>query len=400
MDEAGWDRYFGIVKTYGLNHVRFHSWCPPDAAFVAADRLGVYLQPELPFWGDPAQPGMEPFLIEEGQKILRAYGHHPSFVMLSLGNEYWGSAEPHPRMVASLREIDPTRLYDQGTNTEWWNPKEFPGDDYRVAVFTGHGEDGKLRGSYAVDKNWGLGYVQTHVSGTMHTYTAGKRLPFISHEVGQYQTFPNFKEAAKYTGVTRADNFAVFEERLTKAGMLDQAEDFRRSSGHLAVQCYREEIEAALRTPEMDGFQLLDLQDYPGQGTALVGILDAFMDSKGLTTTPAWRSFCSEVVPLALFPKYAWRTDETFHAELRAANYSAGPDRADRRGRRPCFRLAALGLCASASSALSGHHPDARCSGAGPADSGRHPVVYPVRRRPAAQPAGGLRAGFLVLPDV
>jgi hypothetical protein len=326
MDEAGWQKYFAVVQAYGLNHVRFHSWCPPEAAFAVADRLGIYLQPELPFWGDPAKPGVEAFLTEEGRRILTEYGHHPSFVMLSIGNEYWGDSTPRPRMVAALRAFDPSRLYDQGANSEAWNPQEFAGDDYRVSAYAKPGLDGKARGSYAHQdkKDGAVGYIQEGAPGTSKTYTtalAGKRLPFVSHEVGQYQVFPNFAEAAKYTGALRADNFAIFEQRLKKAGMLDQAEDFRRASGMLSALAYREEIEAALRTPEMDGFQLLDLQDYPGQGTALVGMLDAFMDSKGFITPEEWRAFCSPVVPLALFAKHTWTNREEFTAEIRVANY-------------------------------------------------------------------------------
>jgi len=327
MDEAGWEKYFAVVKAYGLNHVRFHSWCPPEAAFAVADRLGIYLQPELPFWGDPTKPGVEAFLNEEGRRILIEYGHHPSFVMLSIGNEYWGDSTPRPRMVAALRAFDPSRLFDQGSNSEMWNPQEFAGDDYRVSAYAKPGLEGKARGSYAhQDKKDGeVGYIQEGAPGTSKTYTtalAGKRLPFVSHEVGQYQVFPNFGEAAKYTGALRADNFAVFEQRLKKAGLLDQAEDFRRASGMLSALAYREEIEAALRTPEMDGFHLLDLQDYPGQGTALVGMLDAFMDSKGFVTPEEWRAFCSPVVPLALFAKHTWTNREEFKAEVRVANYS------------------------------------------------------------------------------
>jgi hypothetical protein len=326
MDEAGWQKYFAVVQAYGLNHVRFHSWCPPEAAFAVADRLGIYLQPELPFWGDPTKPGVEAFLTEEGRRILIEYGHHPSFVMLSIGNEYWGDSTPRPRMVAALRAFDPSRLFDQGSNSEMWNPQEFAGDDYRVSAYAKPGLDGKARGSYAhQDKKDGeVGYIQEGAPGTSKTYMtalAGKRLPFISHEVGQYQVFPNFREAAKYTGALRADNFAVFEQRLKKAGLLDQAEDFRRASGMLSALAYREEIEAALRTPEMDGFHLLDLQDYPGQGTALVGMLDAFMDSKGITEPAEWRAFCSPVVPLALFAKHTWTNREEFTAEIRVANY-------------------------------------------------------------------------------
>ena len=143
--------------------------------------------------------------------------------------------------------------------------------------------------------------------------------------MGQYTVFPDFREIAKYTGVLRARNLEIFQEKLRAKGMLDQAEQFRRASGAVAVLCYREDIEAALRTPGFGGFQLLDLQDFPGQGTAVVGILDAFMDSKGLIEPKAWREFCSEVVPLVRMKKYSWTTGETFTADLEVANYGRAP---------------------------------------------------------------------------
>jgi hypothetical protein len=326
MEEAGWDRYFGICKQYGINHVRFHSWCPPEAAFASADRLGMYLQPELPFWGDPGKPGVEAFLVAEGKRILLAYGNHPSFVMLSLGNEFWGDPAPRPRMVAALRSTDPSRLYDQGSNSESWNAHEFAGDDYRVSAFVRTTDVGEARGSYAHgDKH--LGFIIAGTHGTLHTYSealADTKQPFISHEVGQYDTFPDFREIAEYMGVARADNLILFRDRLEKAGMLDQDDQFVQASGRLSAILYREEIEAALRTPRMSGFDLLDLQDYPGQGTSLVGMLDAFMDSKGLITPEKWREFCGPVVPLAMFSKYTWQSNEKFSAEVRVANY--GPD--------------------------------------------------------------------------
>ncbi len=113
-----------------------------------------------------------------------------------------------------------------------------------------------------------------------------------------------------------------YKGRLKAAGMLDQADDFVRASGALAVLCYREDIETALRTPGFGGFQLLDLQDFPGQGTALVGILDAFMESKGLITPENWRNFCNDVVPLARLEKYVWTNAETISAQIQLANYS------------------------------------------------------------------------------
>ena len=104
--------------------------------------------------------------------------------------------------------------------------------------------------------------------------------------------------------------------------MLDQNNDFTKASGKLSALCYRAEIEAALRTEGLAGFHLLDLQDFPGQGTALVGILDAFMDSKNVISSEAWLQFCNDVVPLLEFEKYCWTNKETFSAKVQVANYA------------------------------------------------------------------------------
>ena len=326
MHEANWDRVFRIAKSYGINHYRFHTWCPPEAAFAAADRLGIYLQPELMYFaGSIEKPGLADYALAEGKRILAAYGNHPSFVMFALGNEIRNSLATRARLIVDLRRFDGRHLYTQASNyrdKKGGQQLQVPGDDYWTTMYTASGGKGIVRGSYGTDEP--LGHVQTGPPATTHDYTAAIRdvpMPVIAHEVGQYQVYPNFKEIPKYTGVLRPWNFEIFRKRLTAAGMLDQADDFVQASGKLAVACYREEIEAALRTPGMGGFQLLDLQDFPGQGTALVGILDAFMDSKGLVTPEAWRQFCAPIVPLVLTEKYCWTTDERFTARVKVANY-------------------------------------------------------------------------------
>ena len=92
MDTASWLAYFRKIKEYGLNHVRFHSWCPPEACFEAADIEGIYLQPELPIWGTFNEKEVElmHFLHDDGEAIQREYSAHPSFAMFGLGNELWG----------------------------------------------------------------------------------------------------------------------------------------------------------------------------------------------------------------------------------------------------------------------------------------------------------------------
>ena len=350
MNVEEWVRVLKISKSYGINTYRFHTWCPPDAAFAAADIVGIYMQPELPNWGpigppakvDPndvevkidSQPIEErtKYLIEDGHRILKQFGNHPSFVMLALGNENIGSREVMGSMVADFRAYDrDRRLFAQGSNNRLSSPTLAVGDDfwttartggdYKDGVFQPNTKAKNVRGS---TPNHAAGHINNDPPSTRHDYSvaiANIPIPVIGHEVGQFQVFPNFKEIPKFTGVVQARSFEVFRERLDQAGMLDQADDFVRASGALAVRCYREDIEAALRTPGFGGFHLLDLQDFPGQGTALVGILDSFMDSKGLITPEAWREFCSETVPLLRFDRYTWTTDQTFEAEAQVANY-------------------------------------------------------------------------------
>jgi len=321
MTAAGWRRVFHVAREWGINHYRFHTWCPPRAAFEAADELGIYLQPELPNWRDFGEPAHDDFLRAEGERLLRAFGNHPSFVMLSLGNELGGKQERMAPFVSLFRRLDPRHLYAQGTNN--WFPGPGEGDDY-YASFQVAGK--KVRGSFAT-VDLPLGHVQAGPAATTKDYSAEiapLRVPVVGHEIGEYQSYPDYREIAKYTGVVRARNLETFRDRADRAGLLGLAPAFHRASGALAALCYKEEVEAALRTRGFGGFQLLDLQDFPGQGTALVGLLDAFMDSKGYVSPERWRGACSETVPLLRFGKYAWTTDETFVAAAELAHYGPG----------------------------------------------------------------------------
>lgn len=326
MDVAAWRRYFRTLKDYGLNHVRFHSWCPPEAAFEAADELGFYLQPEFAcFGGDWSRPEQRDYCLAESKRILDAYGNHPSFVMFSLANEPLKGREGRLAVVEALRAHDPRPLYAQGTNADFFVPKACPGDDFWATFRSAPGAEGNVRGSYA-NADLPLGGVQEPGGGTTRDFAsaiAHSAVPLVGHEVGQYQVYPDYSEIAKWTGPLKPVNLEIFRERLRKAGMASQADAFFRASGALAVLNYREDIEEALRTPGFGGFQLLDIQDFPGQGTALVGILNAFMESKGLVTPEAWRGFCAPTVLLARFPSHTHEAGAAFAAELLVAHYGA-----------------------------------------------------------------------------
>ena len=331
MDVKSWKDYLGKCAAYGLNHVRFHSWCPPEAAFVAADELGIILQPELPFWGsfDDKDSLLMNFLHKEGENILRWYGHHPSFRMFALGNELWGSIDKMAEFIADFRKIAPDKVYTFGSNYYLGYKGVKPGMDYFTTCRVGSEGWGNYgthtRGSFSFADAADGGMINHFYPNTEMNFTEGCSLtnvPIISHETGQFQTYPDYDEIKKYTGVLYPYNMEVFRSRLEKAGMADQAKDFHKASGLWSLQLYKQDIEMDLRTPNMAGFQLLDLQDYPGQGSAYVGILDAFMQSKGLCTESEWRQWCSPVVPLLISPQFCFTNEEGIHAKLQIANYS------------------------------------------------------------------------------
>ena len=345
MTVEGWMKYLSTCKEYGINHVRFHSWCPPEAAFVAADKLGIYLQPELPFWGsfDDKDEVLMKFLHQEGENILREYGHHPSFRMMALGNELWGSIDKMKEFVDDFRKIAPDKYYTFGSNYYLGYQGVKEGMDYFTTCRIGGEGWGKYnthtRGSFSFADAYDGGMINHfHPNATMNFDEAcdkwaspqpwqkkdGKAgIPIISHETGQFQTYPDYREIKKYTGVLYPYNFEIFRRRLAAAGMLSQADDFHKASGLWSVKLYKADIEMDLRTKNMAGFQLLDIQDYPGQGSAFVGILDAFMESKGITTPEEWRQWCSPIVPLIETDKLCYEAGETFKGKVLIANYGA-----------------------------------------------------------------------------
>jgi len=328
MDVEGWEKVFRIARSFGINHYRFHSWCPPEAAFTAADRAGIFMQAELPFWGGLESDSVAEMLRAEGIAMLNRYANHPSFVMFSHGNEIWGGHDRVEKNIIAFKDHDSRPLYTMGSNNNIGYVPPHECSDFFVAARTPYAQDTilthtRLTHSYADSRDGGILNTRSPSTEVDFQYAVSRiRIPLISHETGQYQVFPDYSEIDKYTGVLRAWNLEVFRERLERAGMTDQDSAFQKASGAWSALCYKAEMEAALRTPGMAGFQLLDLQDFPGQGTALVGMLDAFMDEKGVVDRKKWLQSCSDVVILLKFPGFCLTPEEDFHAAVQVVNYS------------------------------------------------------------------------------
>src|SRR5665648_68710 len=315
-----WLRIFNVCRAHGLNHMRFHSWCPPAAAFDAADQTGFYLQVECSSWANQSTTigdgkPFDKYVYQESERMVEAYGNHPSFCMMVYGNEP-GGANQIPfltEFVNFWKNKDSRRIYTSGAG--WPN---LPVNDY-------------ISDSEPRIQHWGEGLgsiINSKAPSTDYDWSSfNSRFPqpVVSHEIGQWCVYPNFKEIKKYDGVMRARNFELFQETLKDHGMEQQADSFLLASGKLQALCYKADIEAALRTPHFGGFQLLDLHDFPGQGTALVGVLDAFWDEKGYISPAEYKRFCNSTVPLARLKKRIFTNDETFEAAVEIAHYGDGP---------------------------------------------------------------------------
>ncbi len=312
-DPKEWLRIFKVCKDYGLNAMRFHTWCPPEAAFQAADELGIYLQVENPDWrftvGKDA--AVNKFLKEEAERILQVYGNHPSFVMFCEGNEMVGPQvkEFLGQQVNHWKVIDPRRLYT-GSAAYPLIPEN------QINVLYG-----------ARPHRWKEGLTSRFNARALDTkydysdYVKKNKVPMITHEIGQWCVYPNFEEISKYTGVLKPYSYQLFRELLRDHKMIDQAEQFTMASGKFQVIMKKEEVESYLRTPDFGGYHMLQLNDFPGQGTAPVGVVDIFWDPKPYVNAAEFNQFQAARVPLLRTSGFTWTNDQTFKATAQFVNY-------------------------------------------------------------------------------
>ena len=324
-----WREVLGVYSSYGVNCMRFHSHCPPDAAFTAADEMGMLMQPELSHWN--AKNAFEEadswdYYPLELKQILLSYANHPSFVMLTFGNELWAEALGYSRMnrmVHLAKKLDKTRMYANSSNGQYGRM----GPDLYSDFYTSSNyENSMIRGTSANMQ----GYInnsypnsKTDFSKPMQRMREEFEKPVFSFEVGQYEVLPDFDEIEEYKGVTRPDNITAVREKAEKAGMIGDWKKLVEATGELSLLAYREEIEAVARTPELSGISLLGLQDFPGQGTALVGMINPHLQPKpfDFAKPERFKSFFDSVMALVLMDKYTYIIGEEVKAEIKISNF-------------------------------------------------------------------------------
>jgi hypothetical protein len=322
-------------REWGINHLRFHTHTPSEEVLQAADEAGVYLQLELACRGNIAypespdfEPLLEPSLIKQGKRILEAFANHPSFVMLTLGNEISGDYKQLERVVAALREADPSRLYAQGSNNNLDDVFPLDGDDFFISNKAKNRGPLIVRGS-ASYADYPCGPIQNEdYPSTRRDLSEGAALhsvAILAHESGQYETTPNFDDLDEFPEDSKPRNLLIFKRTMEQKGLISKEKDFFKASGRLCVICYKEDLELTYRTPGFVGFQILSLNDALGQGSSLVGIRNVHGKDKSIVTKEAWRGFCEARVALLLMDGYTYRPGDTLCAEPLIVNFGQGP---------------------------------------------------------------------------
>lgn len=329
MTVEAWLDILKRYRGYGVNCMRFHSHCPPEAAFLAADQLGMLMQPELSHW-DPehafASKEARNYYQAELMQILRHLANHPSFVMLSFGNELHADKAGHAFMDQLLREArayDSTRLYANGSNPHYGALGPDPESDFYTSMCL---ESLETRATNPGPEGW-LNHAYPDLRRTYDPAVAELRRrtaqSIFSFEVGQYEVLPDFAEIQDYRGVTSPENLKHIQRKVQEKGLEGDWARRVEATGESSLLCYRAEVEAALRTEGYSGISLLGIQDFPGQGTALVGMMNAHLHPKpyAFAQPERFAAFFRDVLPLALLPRFTFVWGEDFSVQIKLANY-------------------------------------------------------------------------------
>ncbi|MFA9455283.1 glycoside hydrolase family 2 protein [Halalkalibacter sp. AB-rgal2] len=318
-DKAHYVKQFQIAKEHGFNHVRLHGWSAPKPFWEAADEEGMLVQTELPHWSyhyinRDVQPPEEvqSFFKRELGRLLELLNEHPSFVMLSFGNELI-SASGHDalnELVELAQSIDPSRMYTDNTG---------------FGQLPAHDRQGNF---YIQSLNWHPPYELSYAGSpnTTEDYRELTRLtekPVIGHEHGQFTMYIDPSIEEKFNGHLKPVWLHSFNQSVAAKGWGKRVDQFKKVTGAHMVRSYKEIMERARRTPKLAGIQLLDIRDFPGQGHATTGVLDVFWDRKGVIEPKEFKRFNDARVLLMRSDRRTFYGGEELEVALELSNFGA-----------------------------------------------------------------------------
>ena len=318
MTPAEWRRQIRVQQLNGCNSMRYHTWTPPEAAFVAADEMGFLMMAEVGYWADrwmgclsvgQGNRAHDDFVRNELRRIQDAYGNHPSLMSVGFGNEL-GSCD-FKLLDSWMKEA---KAYDNRYLTIVSTARTVcPSDDF----MTTHDYPG-----IGAVRCWR----RDHTDWDYEEAYSKAPIPVIAHEIGQWPIYPLWEDAAKFSGLLKPYDWMWMRSLAEKNDTLRFVRRWHVASLKTNRLMYKDEVESYMRTPSCAGLQLLDMRDYTGQGEALIGWLDANFDSKpALSEVGPFSSVFRAVPFLARFKKFTWTVGETFEAKLQIRNFTEEP---------------------------------------------------------------------------
>jgi hypothetical protein len=300
---------FEKARAFGFNYVRHHSWWPPEEYLRAADEMGFLLEVELPiayqpFW-DRSTEGARKLYVEEWKKAIRRSRSHPSVIAYCVGNEIFGGVPLARELYRIAKEMDPARFVMESDGaplpTKAVVDARPPTDIFSVQ-FDDWGKFGWRDGKYDVKEE--------------------VLAPVIIHEMANFGTFPDVGKIPLYRDGVRPFWLIAARELAEKKGLLAELPGWVSASERLQATAAKVSLEAARRSPAIDGYNFWLLCDY---WTGSNGLVDPFYGDKAWPRAEEFRRFNAPTVLLLDHDRVSFRPGETARLAVRASRFEDPP---------------------------------------------------------------------------
>ncbi len=294
-----------LIKSYGFNFVRHHSTIMPPEHYEACDEAGMLVSAEFPIayqnFYEKAGPAALETHRREWDAAIRQLRNHPSIFDWCMGNEFWDGLPLAKDFAAIARGLDPTR--------------PFVDSDGLWPAVLGRDRD-------TLDFYFLLFDVGKIPLDQPDKYRLAKpRKPVVSHETGNFLTFPRLDQFAAFTDNVKPYWTGPGIEKMTRLGLADEAAAWAEKSDRLYLFCHKNDLEALRREPFISGHQWWLFQDY---WTTSNGIVDFLFRPKSIRPEEV-RRMVNDVVLLADGLRQTYRGKTTLGLDLVVSNFSPAP---------------------------------------------------------------------------
>ena len=308
-DKAVYVKRLKLAREYGFNHVRHHSHFLPVEYYEAADEVGMLVSPELPIaymnYYRRAKGAALELYKTEWSSAIRRLRNHPSILDWCMGNEFWHGLPIAPQLYRIARSLDPTRPVIDSDGL------------FAREILAGKRDRATLDWYFVMFDIRNLPLDRPD----KHKFSRPKK-PVISHETGNYGTFPRPDLIEQFTHNFKPFWLTPVRDKLKKLSMLGEAELWAKNSERLYLLSHKLNIEDMRKNPYISGHHWWLFQDY---WTGSNGLVDAYFRPKKGIRPAEVRQFNADVVVLQDGLPLTCRGGDKLSPKLIVSNYSPQP---------------------------------------------------------------------------